>query len=310
MPKVRITNTEQWLSDYGAELAHAHAEIARIDRKKVALDIQARTLDRALGRTYARNRPRLWAELDKIGVSEMTWCKKQGKGNSLSQMRRRMQLLPRRAWRRYLHHRRTDNGVFGLEYAVHLSQLAMPGKDETETDARQPARVVCEDGTLDPERVNLITGDCVSEMGKMPLQWYHCIVTSMPYWPARRSYDVDGKPIGFGFEPTFEEWLHNQVHIVGAGMKRVLRDDGVLWVMMDDLIALPPVDYAIRTYNRNRNQAKLATQTGFRTQDSTYLRPEGNWLGLPFRYMFAMQDSGWFCRDIIIVDKGAQGRKE
>ena len=46
---------------------------------------------------------------------------------------------------------------------------------------------------------------------------------------------MDGKPIGFGFEPTFEEWLHNQVHIVGAGMKRVLRDDGVLWVMMDDL---------------------------------------------------------------------------
>ena len=45
-----------------------------------------------------------------------------------------------------------------------------------------------EDGTLDPEMVNLITGDCVEEMWKMPPKWYHCIITSFPYWPARRVY--------------------------------------------------------------------------------------------------------------------------
>ena len=313
MLKPKITDRDdQWLVNYGEELARAHAAIARIDRKKVALDIQARTLDRALGKAYARNRPRLWAELDKIGISEMAWCKRQGNGNSLSRMRRRLKLLPKLAWRRYLHHRRAvgDNGVFSLEYAAYLSRLAIPGEDDdTETDARQPTRVVCDDGTLDPERVNLITGDCVTEMARMPLKWYHCIITSMPYWPARRTNDPDGRPIGFGFEPTFEEWLVNQVHKVGGGMKRVLRDDGVLWVMLDDAIALPSLKYGIQTYNRNRNQAKLGTQTGFRTQGSTYLRPEGNWLLLPFRYAMAMQDAGWYLRDVIIVDKGAQGRR-
>ena len=168
-----------------------------------------------------------------------------------------------------------------------------------------------EDGTLDPEMVNLITGDCVEEMWKMPPQWYHCIITSFPYWPARRVYSPDGKPIGFGHEPTFEEWLHNQVHKVGRPVRRVLRADGVLWVAMDDSIAEPGREfYPVQSYNRDSASAKLAAHSGFRVQDSTYLRPKGNWLLLPFLYAMAMMDDGWFLRDIIIIDKGGQGRKE
>jgi hypothetical protein len=114
------------------------------------------------------------------------------------------------------------------------------------------------------------------------------IITSFPYWPARRSYDVDDRPIGFGLEPTWEEFRNNQVHNVGGGMKRVLRDDGVLFVVFDDAIAMPSLKYRIQAYSRNRAEAKPAAQTGFRTQDSTYLPPEGNWLLLR-RYAMAMQ---------------------
>ena len=169
---------------------------------------------------------------------------------------------------------------------------------------------MCEHGTLDPEKVNLVTGDCVEEMRKLPAKWFHTIVTSFPYWPARRSNHPEGKPIGIGFEAKWEDYVDNMVCNVGREEKRVLRDDGVMFVMMDDAIALPPLNYAIQTYQRSRNAAKIATQTGFKTQDSTYLRPEGNWLGLPHRYMMAMQNDGWICRDVIIIVKGAQGRKE
>ena len=309
----QTTNGEQWLAEYGDELARVHAAIQKLDRKKTALDIQARTLDRALAKTYVSNRSRLWKELDKIGMSEMVWCKEQGKGNSLSRMRRRMKLLPPKAWRRYLYHRRktATPDIYGLDYAVILSKLPIPGEEGNETNARPPTRVVCADGTLDSEMVNLITGDCVEEMPKMPAKWYHVAVTSFPYWPARRLYHPDGKPIGFGHEPTFEEWLHNQVHKVGRGLKRVLRDDGVLWVAMDDAIAEPGREfYPVQSYNRDSAWAKLAAHSGFRVQDSTYLRPKGNWLMLPFRYAMAMQDDGWFLRDVIIIDKDGHGRKE
>ena len=247
-------------------------------------------------------------------MSETAWCRQRGgKGNSLSRMRRRVKLLKPEAWAQYLYHRRARgaDGVFGLEYAVVLSKLAIPGeKEETETDARPETLVVCEHGTLDPEKVNLVTGDCVEEMRKLPAKWFHTIVTSFPYWPARRSNHPEGKPIGIGFEAKWEDYVDNMVCNVGREEKRVLRDDGVMFVMMDDAIALPPLNYAIQTYQRSRNAAKIATQTGFKTQDSTYLRPEGNWLGLPHRYMMAMQNDGWICRDVIIIVKGAQGRKE
>jgi DNA modification methylase/N6-adenosine-specific RNA methylase IME4 len=298
------SSSRKWLADFGGRISRAHAAICKLDRKKVELDIAARRLGLALAKDYARNRSELWKHLDAIGISETAWCKTLGKGNSLSTQRRRMQLLTNGAFKRYLYHRRAlgDNGMYGLEYAVHLSKLPIPGEKESETSARQPTRVVCDDGMLDPANMNLFTGDSTPEMYNMPPKSVHVICTSFSYWPARRTNDPDGRPVGIGFERTWEEFLNNMVRNVGGAMMHVLRDDGVLWVM--------PANYAIQTYNRNRDKAKLATQTGFRTQDSTYLRPEGNWLLLPFRYAMAMQDAGWVLRDVIIIDKGAQGRKE
>jgi DNA modification methylase len=162
---------------------------------------------------------------------------------------------------------------------------------------------MCGDGTLDREKTNLITGDGVAVMDQMPPKRVNVILTSFPYWGGRRTYDPQGRPIGIGFEATWEEYCENLVNNVGRAMKRVLSDDGVLMVVLDDAIAMPSKKYWIQTPDGTG-------KTEFWTPDSTYLRREGNWLGLPFRYMFAMQDAGWFCRDILIIDKGDQGRKE
>ena len=307
-PLPKTQTTDEWLADFGARIARANAAIRKLDKKKVELDIAARRLELAAAKDYAHNRPELWKRLDEIGIREHAWCKKQGNGNSLVMQRRQMQLLKPGAFKRYLYHRRKvgDNGVYGLRYAIVLTKLPIPGEDEIATNAHQPVRVVCQDGTLNPEMVNLITGDCIDEMQETP-KWYHVAITSMPYWPARRLYRADGKPIGFGHEPTFEEWCDNQVCKVGRGLKRVLRDDGVLWVVMDDAIAEPGREfYAVQSYA----SAKYAAQSGFRVQDSTYLRQKGNWLLLPFRYAMAMKDDGWSLRDVIIIDKGEQGRKD
>ena len=96
---------------------------------------------------------------------------------------------------------------------------------------------------------------------------------------------------------------------IGGAMDHVLRDDGVLWVMLDDAIALPPANYAIQTYQSSRNAAKIATQTGFRTQDSTYCVPRAIGCCCRLSTTMAMQDAGWVLRDVIIIDKGARAAR-
>lgn len=73
---------------------------------------------------HARNRARLIKHLDEIGISEHAWCKKLGRGHSLSRMRRRLQLLKPGACQRYLQNRWQvgDNGVFRFEFAVFLAK--------------------------------------------------------------------------------------------------------------------------------------------------------------------------------------------
>lgn len=59
----------------------------------------------------------------------------------------------------------------------------------------------------------------------------HCVVTSPPYWALRR-YAGAG-PGCIGEEATVEEYLAHLLEVF-AEVKRVLRDDGVLWVNIGD----------------------------------------------------------------------------
>ena len=52
-------------------------------------------------------------------------------------------------------------------------------------------------------------------------------------------------------------------------------------VVIDDVIANPASIYDEQTYHSNRTKLKLSSQVGFRSQDTTKMRPKGNWLGLP-----------------------------
>lgn len=56
-----------------------------------------------------------------------------------------------------------------------------------------------------------------------------CIVTSPPYW-GQRDYGFDGQ---IGIEPTWPEYVDALVE-VGREMRRVLTDDGCLWLNLGD----------------------------------------------------------------------------
>jgi DNA modification methylase len=226
-----------------------------------------------------------------------------GRGNSLSTMQRRMQLVPDEAWQRYVTNRRerADDGCFTLEYAVYLT------RDGSATRSR-PSRTQSdgETGSPDPDH-EIIHGRAEDEMPQRASKSVNVVITSPPYWPVRRLYIPDD-PEQIGLEPTWEAYL-DQLGKIFSEVYRVLRDDGTCWVVLDDAISAKPYSYAAQSYNFARSPMK-AKQIQLRTHDTTYLAPVGDWLGIPTRFAFWMQANGWHWRDQIIWDKGATGRKE
>jgi DNA modification methylase len=136
----------------------------------------------------------------------------------------------------------------------------------------------------------------------------HIAVNSSPYWPAKRFY-IPGDTQQLGMEPTVEEYISRLVAIY-AEVWRVLRPDGVLWVLIDDWISNKPYLYSDQSYNSGKSSHKLDQTRTVRTQDTTYLAPAGDWLLVPERFAMAMQTAGWRLRDKIIWNKSANGRKD
>ncbi len=71
----------------------------------------------------------------------------------------------------------------------------------------------------------IIQGDCLSVLKKLPDQSVHCCVTSPPYW-GLRDYGVEGQ---LGLESTPEEYVSNMLGVFRE-VYRVLRSDGTLWL--------------------------------------------------------------------------------
>ncbi len=78
----------------------------------------------------------------------------------------------------------------------------------------------------------IIEGDALSVLKTMPAKLVQCVVTSPPYW-GLRDYGEAGQ---LGLESTPEEYVAKMVEIF-AEVRRVLRDDGTLWLNMGDSYA-------------------------------------------------------------------------
>lgn len=74
--------------------------------------------------------------------------------------------------------------------------------------------------------ITLLQGDNRAILPTLPEKSVQCVVTSPPYFGLRR-YDVEGAQIGN--EPTPAEYVAALVDVFRA-VRRVLRDDGVMWI--------------------------------------------------------------------------------
>lgn len=144
--------------------------------------------------------------------------------------------------------------------------------------------------------IRVINDDCIKALRALPDQSVNCCVTSPPYW-GLRDYGVNGQ---IGLEQAPEEWVCQLVDVFRQ-VKRVLRDDGTLWVNLGDSYNSPnthsgkvdKVDWGIkRVLDAKANNAGT-TKT---------LKPK-DLIGQPWRMAFALQADGWYLRSDIIWSK-------
>lgn len=150
--------------------------------------------------------------------------------------------------------------------------------------------------------VRILTGDCRDMLATLPNQSVHCCVTSPPYF-GLRDYGVDGQ---MGLEATPDVFVAGMVDVFRE-VRRVLRDDGTLWLNMGDSYAgswgsqghgASPSSSMSRHQIRNHPQ-KIA-QTGAIRQSG--LKPK-DLIGIPWLLAFALRTDGWWLRQEIIWHK-------
>lgn len=139
------------------------------------------------------------------------------------------------------------------------------------------------------EQTTLWHGDASAMLARLDAGSVDCIVTSPPYF-GLRDYGVDGQ-IGAETSPTaFVDALVD----VFAQARRVLADDGTLWVNLGD-------SYSSGSRKTYADMGKASGRIGGGRPPSTI--PGKNLLGIPWRVAFALQDDGWILRNSIIWAK-------
>jgi len=100
--------------------------------------------------------------------------------------------------------------------------------------------------------IQIINGYTLTELRNLPSESVQCCVTSPPYW-GLRDYGIDGQ---MGLENTPEKYVGGMVDLFRE-VKRVLRDDGTLWLNLGSSYAGSrqggnPVDSAYQNQKTNR----------------------------------------------------------
>ena len=130
----------------------------------------------------------------------------------------------------------------------------------------------------------------------------NCCVTSPPYY-GLRDYGHDGQ---IGLEQTPDEYVQKLVAVFQE-VKRVLRDDGTLWLNLGDSYAgsgkgANPDGSPHPSTLKGKQGTNTGTVTGINRPQKAHtigLKPK-DLIGIPWMVAFALRADGWYLRQDII----------
>ena len=153
--------------------------------------------------------------------------------------------------------------------------------------------------------VTVLLGDCRELLTTLPDGSVQCCVTSPPYF-GLRDYGVDGQ---LGLEATPDAYEAEMVAVFREE-RRVLRNDGTLWLNIGDSYAgswgaqsrerVVASDAPSWHGSQIRNHPKRASHTG--TIRQAGVKPKDLY-GIPWMLAFALRADGWYLRSDVIWHK-------
>jgi len=153
---------------------------------------------------------------------------------------------------------------------------------------RHALTVYFDPGQTDSE---IAVGDALEVLSTFQAGAFRCCVTSPPYW-GLRDYGIPGQ---IGAEKELQEYIGKLV-CVFREVKRVLADDGTLWLNLGDCYTS-----GNRTW-RDSDKKNPARAMSYRPPTPRGLKPK-DLIGIPWRMALALQRDGWYLRSEIIWHK-------
>ena len=137
----------------------------------------------------------------------------------------------------------------------------------------------------------LIHGNTYDVLDVLPSRSVQTIVTSPPYW-SLRDYGVEQQ---VGCDESLDSYINNVVRMFRKA-RRVLKDDGTVWLNVGDVYT-----------SGNRRYRAPDKKNRFRAMSVRPPTPDGlkpkDLIGIPWRLAFALQSDGWWLRSEVIWNK-------
>ena len=141
----------------------------------------------------------------------------------------------------------------------------------------------------------IYNGNALDVLKTLPCKIVDCCVTSPPYF-GLRDYGVDGQ---LGLEETPEEYIKNLVSVFSE-IKRVIKDNGTLWVNIADSYSGSNKGRGTKNYSGKQASSKGSIMSNAKTYNG--LKPK-DLIGIPWLLAFALREDGWYLRQDIIWHK-------
>ena len=151
--------------------------------------------------------------------------------------------------------------------------------------------------------INIYKGNVFQRLKEIPDKSVNTCITSPPYW-GLRDYGEGGQ---LGMENTPEEFVENLVNVFKE-VKRVLRDDGTVWLNLGDSYISGKSRYSTREQTlagggENQKKYGILHKGGKKDMYGHSFYKDKDLAGIPWRVAFALQQDGWYLRQDIIWHK-------